>query len=117
MKIRDITSMAFNILIKKEDEMWMAHCLELDIVSVAETKEAVVAELKDLIIAQIEYAFQNDNLDNLYKAAPASVWKEFYSCEAQEEERVTVQSDPEVDSFVPPWIIARMCSTEGACFA
>ncbi|MDY7037350.1 MAG: hypothetical protein SV375_14440 [Thermodesulfobacteriota bacterium] len=73
-------SMTFNILAKKENKIWIAHCLELDIVSTAKTLNILKKEIVDLIIAQIDYAFSKDNLDNLYHPAPTEVWRKFYAC-------------------------------------
>lgn len=72
-------NMVFNCLIKKDNRVWIGHCLELDIVATGESVNLVKDELIDLILAQIDYAFSNDNLDNLYHPAPQEVWKEFYS--------------------------------------
>ena len=76
--MRKTISMVFNILAKKEGESWIAHCLELDIVATAQSLETVKGEMKDLILAQVDYAFSNDNLENLYRPAPAEVWKAFF---------------------------------------
>ena len=73
-------SFIFNILIKKENELFIAHCLELDIVSAERSKEKAEKELVDLICAQLDYAFSNDNLENLYHPAPQKVWEEFFAC-------------------------------------
>ena len=71
--------MTFNILFKEEDTC-IAHCLELDIVATSRTIECVEADIMSLITAQIEYAFENNNLENLYHPAPPEVWKEYFSC-------------------------------------
>ena len=70
-------SMIFSVLVKKEGDMWVAHCLELDIVTTARSLDAVKADMNDLIAAQVDYAFCNDNLENLYRPAPPEVWKKF----------------------------------------
>ena len=92
--MRKTISMVFNILAKKEGEIWIAHCLELDIVATGQSLENVKAEIKDLILAQVDYAFSNDNLENLYRPAPAEVWKEFYRCQSrnQVEDKVDMKS-------------------------
>jgi predicted RNase H-like HicB family nuclease len=112
-------AITFNILIKQEDGEWVAHCLELDIVAVAQTPEAAKEEIFDLIDAQLSYAFRHDNLAHFYHPAPASVWEEYYkSCENKKPEVVRREISMEADdqkAFVPPWIIANMCSSEGAC--
>ena len=74
------TSITFNILIKAEKDYFIAHCLELDIVATADSLEEVKEDILSLMKAQIEYAFFNENFDNLYHSAPQEVWEEFYSC-------------------------------------
>lgn len=65
-----------DIMITREEGYWLAHCLQLDIVTTAETLEKVKTDMIDLIVAQVSYAFEHDNLDNLFLSAPAEVWKE-----------------------------------------
>jgi hypothetical protein len=121
--MRKTISMVFNILAKKEGESWIAHCLELDIVATAQSLETVKGEMKDLILAQVDYAFSNDNLENLYRPAPAEVWKAFYQCQSrnQVEDKINIKSifqkERGLKSFVPPWIIAKTCIADGTCIA
>ncbi len=77
-KKNETHSFDVNVLLKKEDDLFVAHCLEFDIVAVAETEEQAKKDLKDLVVAQIEYAFANDNLENLFHPAPKSVWEEYF---------------------------------------
>ncbi len=108
-------SMTFNILAKKEDNIWVAHCLELDIVATAKTLKTLKKEITDLIITQIDYAFSNNNLNNLYRPASAEIWKEFYDCKKSVEKKIKMKSGFKNNSFVPPWIIANTCfAQEGA---
>lgn len=109
--------MTFNILAKKEEDLWIAHCLELDIVSTAKTLRTVKKEILDLIITQIDYAFSNDNLENLYHPAPAEIWKEFYACKESIEKKIRMKSEFKDKSFVPPWIIANTCFAKGEAIA
>lgn len=110
-------SMIFNILIKEEEDMWVAHCLELDIVATADSLEAVEKDIKDLVITQVDYAFSNDNLENLYHPAPPETWKEFYECNELTVNKIMVESafrTPKTQQiFVPPWIIANTCFIQG----
>ena len=105
-------AMIFNILVKEEDDMYVAHCLELDIVATGSSLEQVKKDMKDLINAQIDYAFTHNNLENLYRPAPTEVWRDFFACKEQLVERHRVQPifHPEIpNAFVPPWFIARTC--------
>ncbi len=109
-------SLIFNVLIKEEEDCYMAHCLELDIVATAKSQEAVQSDVIDLIRAQVGYAFSNNNLDYLYHPAPSEVWKEFFECKKSWEEKVKTTTNRSIESgksFVPPWIIAKMCQPLG----
>jgi hypothetical protein len=105
-------AVSFSILINEDDDLFVAHCLELDIVATGSTLIEAKTSIIDLIRAQLDYAFRNDNLDNLYRPAPREVWQEFYSCLHQEQERVRVSEEDTLDRFVPPWIIANTCRAE-----
>jgi len=106
-------AMTFNVLIKKEDDIYMAHCLELDIVATGDTEDQVRKDIASLISTQVDYAFSNDNLENLYHPAPAEVWQEFFSCKKQTEERYKTESflnkDQSSRNIIPHWIITNTC--------
>jgi len=90
-------SITVNVLIKKEDNAFVAHCLELDIVTTGDNIDQVTQDITDLVKAQIEYAFTNDNLDYLYHPAPQEVWKEFYACNGHIERRNKIESKDKTD--------------------
>ncbi|GEM_PF-3409769 len=81
------SAIIFNCLIKFEDGLFVAHCLELGIVATGTTPDKARSELNDLIAAQMDYAFSNDNLENLYHPVPAHVWQEYFACIPQPEEK------------------------------
>jgi len=102
-------SMTFNVLIKEEEGILVAHCLELDIVATADSLNLVKEDMASLIIAQIDYSFSNDNLEHLFHPAPQEVWTEFFSCkERATRERHKIESffKKEIPS-IPPWIITN----------
>lgn len=114
------TSMIFNVLVKKDVNFFVAHCLELDIVATAKDSDKVTKEILDLIKAQVGYAFANDNLAYLYRPAPPEAWEEFYACKKQIEQKIEMKSSSSKSPhrFIPPWITARTClSLEQACCA
>ena len=119
MGVYEENGIIFNILIKDEENLFLAHCLELDIVATGETVERAKKEMIALICAQVDYAFSNDNLENLYKPAPKDVWEEFFACKERSEEKYKVdQAFPkngDAHSFVPPWIIANTCHKPAFC--
>jgi len=110
---RSTVAMTVNVLIKKEDDVYIAHCLELDIVTTGNTSAQVEKDIVALINAQVSYAFSNNNLENLYHPAPPEVWKEFFACKEQKEKRHRIKppnnKDKALKSFIPPWIITNTC--------
>lgn len=116
--LEDDNALAFNVLVKKEGELFIAHCLELDIVATHENVEAVTTDILDLIRAQVSYAFTYKNLDHLYRPAPPEAWAEFYSCKLRLERRkveMTRSRRAPAGVFVPPWFIAQTCTVPSAC--
>jgi len=111
-----ITAMTFNILIKQEEGLCVAHCLELDVVATGDSFLEAQSEIIDLIKAQVSYAFCKDNLAYLYHPAPAEVWAEFYACKEMAQQELKVEPEEGSESlFVPPWIIANTCKTPHWC--
>lgn len=111
--------MIFNILITFEEDLFIAHCLELDIVATGRTIDQTQKDIIALICAQVDYAFGNDNLENLYHPAPKDVWQAFYACKKQMRKRhrvdATFVEGNGGKSFVPPWIIANTCQELHSC--
>ena len=112
-------AMNFSVFVKKEEGMFVAHCLELDIVATAPTLKQVQIDMFDLLSAQISYAFANNNLANLYNPAPPEVWKEFFECKDSWEKKSRIEKHLANGrkSFVPPWVIAKMCRKAADCNA
>ena len=99
-----------NILLKREEDTYVAHCLELDIMGTANTLEQVKRDMVDLISAQVDYAFANNNLDNLFRPAPPSVWREFYLARELDSMKHRIKSSfssPDSD-IPPPWIVSTL---------
>jgi hypothetical protein len=63
-----------DILIKKVDDYYQAHCLQFDIVSTDDSLEEVRKDIIDLCRAHIEYSYEYDNLDHLFSPAPKEIW-------------------------------------------
>jgi hypothetical protein len=54
----------------KENDSWMAHCLEMDLVGSGRTFQEALRELSDLIDAQICFSIFKGNPSLLYHPAP-----------------------------------------------
>ena len=119
IKKRD-TAITVNVLVKKEDDIFVAHCLELDIVTTAASSEQVEKDMVSLINAQVSCAFANNNLDNLFHPAPQEVWNKFFACKERIEKKHKVKAVKETRvsrSITPPWIITNTCLFPGVCHA
>jgi hypothetical protein len=68
-------------LVRKEADLFVAYCLELDLVTAAKTEDEAVSDLVDVTVEQIRYCIANDNVDRLFRRAPAEIWDEYYACE------------------------------------
>jgi len=111
-------SFTVSVLFKKEGVEWIGHCLELDIVQTGTNLRTLKADMKDLIIAQVFYAFKNDNLDYLFHPAPPEVWKEFFGCKKMDETKYKLNVPEKKTGVIPPWVIANICKSESsACHA
>jgi len=119
-----VLSVSANILIKEEDGLFVAHCLELDIVATGDSMDQAQRECVALICAQIEYAFAHDNLSNLYHPAPPEVWTEFFTCTTKQEERyyplekrleenIVSVGNAFKSAVLPPGLIAKTCRSGG----
>jgi hypothetical protein len=81
-----LPSVKLNVLIYQEDDEWIAHCLQMDIVATSGGKSSVMNDIVDLIKAQVEYAVDNDNLSSIFRPAPAEEWEKlarFQRCEVR----------------------------------
>lgn len=66
----------------KNKNIFIAHCLDMDIASQSKTQQEAVSELKRLIYTQIEYCVENDILDTLFRPAPKEYWDIYYRSQA-----------------------------------
>ena len=67
----------FKAVVEKDEDNWVARCLELDLVVVADSPGFAALYLSDVIHCQLEYSFQNDNLEHFYFPSEMCEWKKF----------------------------------------
>lgn len=106
-------SFKFRILVKKEGDLWVAHCLELDLVAAALTEKQVEEDIAAIIIEQVRYCIVNDNMEHLFKNAPREVWDEFQACAKRMKPRDRVAKAPpkgvSLPDFPPISFTASAC--------
>lgn len=81
-----------DILIKKEEDYYLAHCLQFDIVATNDTLDGVRKDIIDLCRAHIDYAYEYDNLEYLFSPAPKEVWSEYLAMSKKDD--CDVESKP-----------------------
>lgn len=89
-------SVKLNVLLYEEDGEWIAHCLQMDIVTSSVNQSVVIEEILDLIQAQVEYAIDNNNMDNIFKSAPAEDWERLAHFQKCEVRKITINT-PKAD--------------------
>jgi predicted RNase H-like HicB family nuclease len=63
------------VLIYKEDNNWVAHCLDFDLLACARrSPRDAVSRLMGVIRAHIEYLDDNGLLEQLHRPAPREYW-------------------------------------------
>ncbi len=66
-----------------EDGVWIAHCLELDIVAEGTDAKDAVDSLISLCDLQITTAMEEGDIESIFRAAPPEVWKMFATAKAK----------------------------------
>src|SRR5438093_6115214 len=61
----------------REDDLWLAHCLELDIVAEARSVDDAIRSLISLCDLQIKVAIEEGDLQSIFRPAPPEIWKLF----------------------------------------
>ncbi|MCI0332691.1 MAG: hypothetical protein L0228_05670 [Planctomycetes bacterium] len=65
----------FRVLIYKEAEFWIAHCLETDLVAEGASVTEAIDYLIDISNVQIQAAIEEGDLASLFSPAPADIWR------------------------------------------
>ena len=66
-------------IVYPEDGVWIAHCLELDIVAEGATSDDALQSLVSLCDFQIKVAMEEGDLGSIFRPAPPEVWQMFSS--------------------------------------
>ena len=66
-------------IVYQEDGVWIAHCLELDIVAEGADTNDAIRSLVSLCDLQIKTALEEGDLKSVFRPAPPEVWQMFSS--------------------------------------
>ena len=101
-------SFVFSILLRKEEDLWIAHCLELDLVAAAPNREEAESDILSIIDEQVRYCITNNNMENLFRDAPKEVWDEFRACRRKSKPR-QMKFAPTLDQTPPVSFVTNNC--------
>lgn len=73
------TQMELRVITYREEGVWLAHCLELDIVAEGQSSKQAVKDLVDLCVLQIKTAVEENDLESVIRPAPPAIWTLFFS--------------------------------------
>ncbi|HUQ70256.1 MAG TPA: hypothetical protein VM165_12065 [Planctomycetaceae bacterium] len=75
----DLSNIELRGIVYREGEFWFAHCLELDIVAEGSTAQEAISSAVSLCELQIDTAVANNDLESIFRPAPAKFWSMFFS--------------------------------------
>jgi hypothetical protein len=65
-------------VVYREGDVWIAHCLELDIAAEGKTSLEARRDLGDLCALQIRVATEDGDLSRVFRAAPPELWHVYF---------------------------------------
>jgi predicted RNase H-like HicB family nuclease len=78
------TKATINCLQYKDGDIFIAHCLEFDLVAEGDTQEEARKNLADLIKTHIQFASEKDIEEkSLFRPAPPQYWKIFHDMQSR----------------------------------
>jgi hypothetical protein len=102
-------SIKLNVLIYKEGNEWIAHCLQMDIVAAGLSKKAVEDDIIDLIKAQVLYAIEHSNMESIFKPAPSFVWDKIGLAKKSDLKKIRLLIPEMKREFIPPIKEVEFC--------
>jgi len=76
-----IKSLMVHVIIYQEDDYYVSHCLEFDLVAQENSTQESFQNLLDAIELQTAYALETGDLENLIQPAPPEFWRMLFKCE------------------------------------
>ena len=71
-------TLSFNILVEeKRSDLFVAYCLELDLVATSVDCEDVQGKMKKMINRLVEFACKNQRLSDVYRPASREIWEKY----------------------------------------
>lgn len=109
-----------DILIKKEEDYYIGHCLQFDIVATDDCLQGVQKAILDLCAAHISFSIENDNTEHMFSPAPSDIWAKYYAltndpaCSTDQRELVVAVKKAKRHSTLPAFMIQEIVCNEQA---
>ena len=87
----------FRAVVYRENEFWLAHCLETDVVAEGHTPEAAYQALDELTEFQVSRALEENDLTSIWRPAPAEILNLY--ARAREMKSATRKKASQIDRF------------------
>ena len=109
-------SISLSVLVTFDDGIFIAHCLELDLVATGDSEKEAQDDLFGIVRTQLEYAFANNNLDNLLKAAPKDAWDKFLACPIEDmvTKEIPINIYNPIDKRKRSYVTTKSCSVDSS---
>jgi predicted RNase H-like HicB family nuclease len=97
----------------RDDDRWIVHCLEMDLIGIGATPETALEELKEAIEMQITFAIQTDKPALLEHSAPIEIIRMY-----EEAQRIALSGfqKPQTD-YVSAGLQIKPRQRSGSAFA
>jgi hypothetical protein len=66
-----------------EGNIWVGYALEFDLVVTSEKLEEAESDLRDILVAHLDFAIEHDNMEHAYRSAPQEIWDKYLNCALQ----------------------------------
>lgn len=76
---KDIIELSIHVLGYREDDLYVAHCLEFDIVSDGKTEQEACQNCIECVQHYIEFCVDEGSFENAINSAPREYWQMFFS--------------------------------------
>ena len=70
-------NLPIRVVLYRESGLWVAHCLEFDLLGCGETREDSIACLQEAIVLQLEASLDVNNPANLFRPASSETFHRF----------------------------------------
>jgi predicted RNase H-like HicB family nuclease len=82
------------VVLYRDDGVWVAHCLEFDLMGDGATQQEAISNLGDAISLQVESTLESGNWSNLFRPAPGRFLKMFAAGKDVALGELHIEADP-----------------------